>query len=153
MKRQRKNLPFWGMLTIWLVMAGGFALYQRFLVLQDDAIAPRERSALGSMYKFTHRKHDKAFYSFTYAGREYYGSEIVAPNHCFCDVAVYFDPNHPSTNTLIEYRRKSKQDHDLMMWCIYAAGALAVILACVLWLKNIRKSRETEYLRISKPIT
>jgi hypothetical protein len=153
MKRRRRNLSFRGMLTIWLAMSIAFTSYQRFLVWQDQAIAPREQIALGSMYKFTHWKHDKAFYSFTFAGREYHGSEIVAPNHCFCDVAVYFDPNHPSTNTLVEYRRKSRQDHLVMIWCAYVTIGLVILLAFVLALKKARQKPEANYLDVSKPIT
>ena len=145
MKSRRRNLPFWGMLTIWLVMAIGFTAYQWFLIRQDDAIAPRERSALGSMYKMTHWKQDKAFYSFTYEGREYHGSEIVAPGHCFCDVAVYFDPDHPSTNTLVEYRRKSEQDRKMIVGCSYVSMALAIIFACVLLLRKERSKPATGY--------
>ncbi len=149
MKGRRRNLPFWALLTIWLVMAIGFAAYQWFLVRQDNAIAPREQVALGSMYKLTHGKSTTAFYSFTVAGKEYKGSEMVRSDHCFCDVAVYFDPNDPSTNTLVEYRRKSRQDHAVMMGCSYAALGLAVILACVLMFKKATQNQEAEYSHVS----
>lgn len=134
--RRRRKLPFWGMLTIWLVMAVGFAAYNWFLVRQDQAIAPRENVALGTMYKLSQWKGTTAFYSFKFAGKEYRGSEAVAPDHCFCDVAVYFDPDHPSTNTLVEYRRKAKEDHDMMRDSSYASVGLAALLACVLAMRN-----------------
>jgi hypothetical protein len=141
-QKQRKNLPFWGLLTIWLVMGSGFSAYFWFLVRQDESIAPREKVVLGSIYKRTHWKHESACYSFTYAGREYHGCETVRPDQCFCDVAVYFDPAHPSTNTLVKYRHKSKQDHEMMIGCAYASAGLAAILAFVLWIKRSRKQSQ-----------
>jgi hypothetical protein len=141
---KRRNLPFWALLSIWLVMSTGFTAYNWFLVRQDEAIAPHEQIVVGSIYKTTHWKQDTAFYSFTYADRKYYGSEIVGPDKmCICDVPVYFDPAHPSTSTLVDYLRKSKQDHSMMIGCGYASEGLAVILALVLWIKR-SKTKSTE---------
>jgi hypothetical protein len=140
MKRRRKNLPFWAILTIWLVMSTGFAAYNWFLVRQDEAIAPREQVALGTMYKLSHGKSTTASYSFEYSGKTYRGSETVSSNHCFCDVPVYFDPDHPSTNTLVEYRRKINLDHGMMVACSYVSVGLAIILGCVVW--ALRKSEQ-----------
>ena len=138
-KKRRRNLPFWGLLLIWLIMSVGFMIYNWFLIRQDQAIAPAERAVLGSIYRTTRWKQDKAFYSFTFAGQKYYGSEIVGPDKmCICDVVIYFDPEHPSTNTLVEYRKKSKQDHWMMVGCGDASAGLAVALAFVLGLKMTR---------------
>lgn len=135
--KTRRRLPVWGILSILLTMAIGFTLYNWFLVGQDEAIASRERTVLGSIYRTTRWKQSTAFYSFTYAGREYKGSEIVGPDKmCICDVAVYFDPERPSTNTLVEYRRKKKQDHSMMVGCGYASLALGVGLVCAWALKR-----------------
>jgi hypothetical protein len=136
------------MLTIWLVMSTGFAAYNWFLVRQDKAIAPREQVALGTMYNLSHGRSTTASYSFNFAGKEYRGSEMVSSNHCFCDVAVYFDPNHPSTNTLVEYGRKAKHDHDMMIGCSYASVGLATALACVLAFRKSKTKPETDYLRL-----
>jgi hypothetical protein len=138
-----RRLPFWGMLLIWLVMSIGFGAYQRFLVQQDQAIAPREQAMLGTVYKVTHGKQYTAHYSFKYEGKEYRNSEITRPDQGVCDVAVYFDPRNPSTNTLVEYRHKINQDRWVMHACGYASIGLAGTLAVVLWIKRSR-TRSTE---------
>jgi hypothetical protein len=140
MKNRIKNIPLWGMLTIWLVMAIGLSAYNWFLVCQDEATAPREQVVLGSIYRTTHWKQDTAFYSFTYAGRNYKGSEMVRPDKMYIgDVAVYFDPEHPSLNTLVEFHHKSRQDHGMMVGCGYASVGLAALLACVLAFKKVKE--------------
>jgi len=101
------------------------------------------------MYKMSHWKTDRAFYSFEYAGRKYHGSQIVSPDHCFCDVAVYFDPHHPSTNALVEYRRKARQDYGMMVGFGYASIGLAAILACVLVLRKPKNKPESDYSSVS----
>lgn len=149
--RRRKHVPFWGMLTIWLVMSAGFAAYNWFLVRQDESIAPREHVALGTMYKLTQGRHGPtASYSFTFEGKKYYGSESVSSDHCFCDVAVYFDPTHPSTNTLVEYGRKAKLDHGMMVWCSYGSLVLAAILGCVLALRRPKSTPEGDSLHVQE---
>jgi hypothetical protein len=149
MKKRRRNLPLWGLLLIWLVMSISFMIYNWFLVRQDEAIAPREQVVLGSIYRTSHWKQGTAFYSFTYAGRKYHGREMVRPDQlCLCDVAVYLDPAHPSTNTLVEYRHKSRQDHSMMIGCGYASGGLGVILAFVLWIKNSKMKSTEDHLLV-----
>ena len=46
MKDRHRNLPFRVQLTIWLVMAIGFAACQWSPVRQDNVIAPREQQSL-----------------------------------------------------------------------------------------------------------
>ena len=100
------------------------------------------------MYNLSHGKTTTASYSFKFAGKEYRGSDTVSSNHCFCDVAVYFDPNHPSTNTLVEYGRKAKQDHAMMMGCSYASVGLANALACVLAFRKPKNKPATDDLHL-----
>jgi hypothetical protein len=140
-RRRRKNLPFWAMLLIWLAMSTGFAAYNWFLVRQDERIAPKEQIALGSIYKSTNGRHGpRVYYSFSYEGKEYHGSESVAYGSVIGKyVAVYLDPNDPTTNTLTEFRLKSASDHKMMIGCGYASEGLAVILAFVLWIKRSKK--------------
>jgi hypothetical protein len=138
MKKRRRNLPLWRLLVIPLVISVGFMIYRWFLVRQDEAIAPREQVVLGTVYKVTHGKQYTAQYSFAYEGKVYRGSEITHPDQCVCDAAVYFDPTNPSTNTLVEYRRKSKQDRWMMHACSYTSIGLAVALACIWGLKKPR---------------
>jgi hypothetical protein len=137
---KRKRLPFWAMLLIGLVMSTGFTAYNWFLVRQDERIAPKEQVALGSIYKSTNGKGGpRVFYSFLYVGKNYHGDDGVARESVLSNhVAVYLDPDDPATNTLTEYRLKSKQDHQMMIGCGYASEGLAVILALVLWTKRSR---------------
>jgi hypothetical protein len=144
LKGRRKNLPFWGMLLIWLIMSAGFAAYSWFLVRQDELVAPRERVVWGTIHKMTHWKSNKAFYSFTFAGKEYHGNEIVPPDQYCCDVVVYLDPARPSTCSLVEFHHKSKQDRSVMKGCTYAAVGLAAALAFTLLLKWKRKKDALE---------
>jgi cytoskeletal protein RodZ len=137
--QRRRNLPLWGMLSIWLVMSLGFAAYNWFLVLQDEAVAPREQMALGTINHISHGKHDTAHYSFTYAGKEYHDEEMVRSDQTPGDAVVYFDPTHPSTSSLVEYRRKSKQDRSVMKGCLYAAIGLTAALTFTLFLKWKKK--------------
>jgi len=137
--RRRRNLPLWGILLIWLVMSAGFMVYNWFLVRQDEAIAPRQQVVLGSITAIHHGKSDTASYSFTYEGREFHGSQIVSPDQYFGSVAVYFDSAHPSTSSLVDYRRKAKLDHSLMVGCGYTSVGLAVVLAFVLYLKKAKE--------------
>jgi hypothetical protein len=134
--RSRRRLPFWAMLLIWLGMSAGFTIYNWFLVRQDERIAPKERVALGSIYKSTNgRGGPHVYYSFDVDGKSYRGDEGVGRypiNH----VAVYFDPSDPTTNTITEYRLKRKQDHSIMIGCSYASEGLAAILVLVLWAKK-----------------
>jgi hypothetical protein len=147
--RRRRRLPFWAILTIWLVMAIGFAAYNWFLVRQDEAIAPREQVVLGSVYKISHGKTDTAFYTFNFAGRAWHGSEMAPYKQCVCDAAVYFDPTNPSNSSLVEYRRKSRLDHRMMTGCGYASAGLGAALACVLVLKKARRKSQADYSRVS----
>ena len=138
---RRKRLPFWAMLLIWLAMSTGFTAYNWFLVRQDERIATKEQVALASVYKSTDGKGGpRVFYSFLYDGEKYQGDDGVARGSILSNhVAVYFDPEHPATNTLTEYRLKSKKDHRMMIGCGYASEGLAVILALVLWIKRSSK--------------
>jgi len=137
--KSRRRLPFWAMLLIWLSMSIGFAIYNWFLVRQDERIAPIERVALGSIYKSTDgRGGPHVYYSFEVDGKTFRGDEGVgkyAINH----VAVYFDPSDPATNTITEYRLKREQNRSMMIGCGYASGGLAVILVLVLWIKKPEK--------------
>ena len=150
---RRQRLPLWAILTIWLVMSVGFAVYSWILVRQDEAIAPGEQVARGSVYKVNHGKHDTALYTFSFAGETYYGSDSVRSDQCLCEVAVYFDPAHPTTNNLVEYRLKSLQDNGVMIGCSYAAIGLAALLTLVLAFKKARQKPEADYLDVSKSIT
>ena len=89
---------------------------------------------MGSIYKSGDgRSGPHVSYSFSYGGKQYRGSDSVARESVLSShVAVYLDPDDPTTNGLTEYLRKSKQDHGLMIACMYAAVGLAVILAFVL---------------------
>jgi hypothetical protein len=145
--RKRKNLPFWGMLSIWLAMSTGFAIYNWFLVKQDERIAPKEQVALGSIYKSTNgRRGPRVFYTFPYDGKQYHGDDSIAYGSTVSShVAVYFDPDDPTTNNLVEYRHKSKQDHEIMIGCGYAAAVLAALLAFVLWIQRSGNQSKENY--------
>lgn len=142
--KRRQNLPFWGLLTLWLVMSLVFAGYNWFLVHQDDEVAPREQTVLGSIDRISHGKSDTAHYSFTYAGKEYHDDEMARPGQTPGDAVVYFDPTDPSISSLVEYRHKSKYDRSIMKGCTYAAIGLATALAFTLFLKWRRKKDAEE---------
>ncbi|HTV81331.1 MAG TPA: hypothetical protein VME18_01680 [Acidobacteriaceae bacterium] len=101
---------------------------------------------MGTMVKLTHGKYTTAWYSFTYAGRQYRGKDGVSSSHCFCDVTVYFDPRHPSTNSLVEYKRRTWADHSTMIICLWMSAAFAAIL--VLALLKRRSKAEPGYSHV-----
>jgi hypothetical protein len=131
------------MLLIWLAMALGYTVYSWYLVHRDELVAPREQVVLGSITAIHHGKSNTAYYSYEYGGREYHASEMVNPDQHFGHVAVYLDPESPSTSSLVEFRHKREQDTWMMHACSYASLALAAILAFVLELKR-RKRLEHE---------
>jgi hypothetical protein len=148
METRRNRLPLWAVLTIWLAVPVGLGVHYGILARQDASIAPRQRTATGMIHKITRGKHITAYYSFQYAGSSYQGSGSVSSKQCACEVTVYFDPVHPSTNTLVEYHRKAWADHLTMVICGYLAAALGVLLAAALAFKKRESRSEPEYSRI-----
>jgi len=144
-----RRLPAWGLpatlLAMSLVLAARYGLRAR----QDAVVAPRQEHAVGTMVKLTRGKHTTAWYSFAFAGQQYRGSDTVSPSQCFCDVTVYFDPMHPATNALVEYKRKTWADHMTMIFCLWLSAGLAVLLAFVLMLRKPKSKPEPDYPRVS----
>lgn len=146
---RRQRVPPWGLFAVLLATSVGLAAYYGFLARQDAAAAPREQVAVGTMVKLTHGKYTTAWYAFTYAGKQYRGKGTVSSRHCFCDVTVYFDPNRPSINSLVEYKRKTWADHITMIICLWMAAGFAAILACVPALRRNKRQFQPDYSRVS----
>jgi hypothetical protein len=149
METRRNRLPPWAVLTIWLAIPVGLGVHYGILARQDASIAPRQQTTTGTIHKITHGKHFTAYYSFEYAGNTYQGSDNVSSHQCVCDVTVYFDPVHPSTNTLVEYHRKAWADHLTMVFCGCLAAVLGVMLAGALAFKKRKSKSEPQYSRVS----
>ena len=145
---RQQRLPAWGLPSVLLAMTVALAAYYGSLARQDAVAAPREQIAVGKMIKLTHGKHTTALYSFTWAGKQYHGKDNVSSSHCFCDVTVYFDPVQPSTNSLVEYKRKAWADHLTMIFCLWMSAGLTVILALALVFAK-RRTKEADYSRAS----
>lgn len=145
---RQQRPPAWGFPAVLLATTLALAAYYGSLARQDAAAAPREQVAVGTMLKLTHGKYTTAWYAFTYAGKQYRGKGTVSSSHCFCDVTVFFDPEHPSTNSLVEYKRKTWADHTTMIICLWLAAAFAAILACVPALRRNKRQSQPEYSRV-----
>jgi hypothetical protein len=135
---RRQRLPPWGLFVVLLATTLWLAAQYGLRARQDAGLAPREQHAAGTMTKLTHGKYTTAWYSFTYAGQQYSGKDGVSRTHCFCDVTVYFDPEHPSTNSLVDYTRRTWADHLTMIICLWMSAAFAAILVLA-FLKRRRK--------------
>ncbi|MGA7884576.1 MAG: hypothetical protein WCA44_02445 [Acidobacteriaceae bacterium] len=144
---RRRRVPPWGLFAVLLATSLWLAVHYGTLARQDAVVAPREQVAVGTMLKLTHGKHTTVWYSFTYAGRQYRGSDTVSPNHCFCDVTVYFDPANPSTNTLVEYKRKTWADHLTMTFCLWMSAAFAALLVVAMAIR--RRKPEPDFSHVS----
>jgi len=140
---RRQLLPPWGLFVALLATRLGLAAHYGSLARQDAVVAPREQNTVGRIVKIVHGKHPTAWYSFTYAERQYRGKDGISSSHCLCDVTVYFDPEHPSTNSLVEYKRRTWADHSTMVICLWMSATFAAILVFILAMR--RKKPTLDY--------
>jgi hypothetical protein len=127
-----------------LTLTVGTTIYHWALVRQDDRVAPREQVILGTKSEISTGKGGyAACYSFNYEGRKYSGDENHHSRLSSSDtVAVYFDPDDPTTNSLTEFRVKSGRDHGTMISFGFASVGFAVILALFLAIKRSKEKQE-----------
>jgi hypothetical protein len=144
---RRKRLPPWGLFAVLLATSLGAAVQYESRARVDAAVAPKEQHAVGKMVKLIQGRHPTAWYSFAYAGQQYRGKDGISSSHCFCDVAVYFDPQHPSTNSLVEYNRRTWADHSTTVICLWMSAAFAAILVLTLVMRS--KKSEPTYPQVS----
>jgi hypothetical protein len=103
---------------------------------------------LGSIYDVYNVKSHIVSYSFTFYGKKYRGSERGGYGLLPGNIAVvYLDPKDPTTNSLTEFRLKSKKEHGIMIVRGCLSTGLAAFFAFVLW---INSSKKKDALRGSK---